>query len=120
MSNSPASLTASCWIVTYAESATEALGKIPKFKVQRCNADGCRLRLRTGKTDLVAIAGAGPHYEYFYDPTRPESLLARNAVDDALQRAAGRKDWSPCLSHRAPAGLSTRSASALMLRCWMP
>src|SRR5205823_12682019 len=48
-------------------------------------------RLRTGKTDLVVIAGPG-RYDYFYDPTRPESALARNAVDDALQRAAGRKD----------------------------
>ena len=32
-----------------------------------------------------------PAYEYLFDPTRPESLLARDAVDDALQRAAGRQ-----------------------------
>jgi ABC-2 type transport system permease protein len=32
------------------------------------------------------------HYEYLFDPTRPQSVLARNAVDDQLQRAAGRKD----------------------------
>ncbi len=31
-------------------------------------------------------------YEYVFDPTRPPSVLARNAVDDALQRAAGRTD----------------------------
>ncbi len=30
--------------------------------------------------------------EYVYDPTRPESSLARRLVDDAVQRAAGRKD----------------------------
>src|SRR5206468_2758219 len=32
------------------------------------------------------------HYEYVYDRTRPESVLARARVDDALQRAAGRAD----------------------------
>src|SRR5690606_37063786 len=32
------------------------------------------------------------HYEYQFDPTRPQSVLARSAVDDQLQRAAGRKD----------------------------
>jgi ABC-type multidrug transport system permease subunit len=32
------------------------------------------------------------HYEYLFDPTRPQSVLARNAVDDQLQRAAGRRD----------------------------
>ena len=75
-----------------AQAVTDALSANPKFQVQRCDADGCRLKLRTGQTDLVVIGTAGPHYEYFYDPTRPESLLARNTVDDALQRAAGRKD----------------------------
>jgi len=70
----------------------DGLSTNPKFQLQHCDADRCRLLLRTGKTDLVVIAGTGPHYEYFYDPTRPESVIARNAVDDALQRAAGRKD----------------------------
>jgi ABC-2 type transport system permease protein len=77
---------------SYAGGVADALVAVPKFKVQRSDADLCRLRLRTGKTDLVVIANTGLQYEYFYDPTRPESLLARNAVDDALQRAAGRKD----------------------------
>jgi ABC-2 type transport system permease protein len=76
----------------HAANAAEALAANPKFKVQRSGVEASRLRLRTGKTELVVIATAGPHYEYFYDPTRPESLLARNAVDDGLQRAAGRKD----------------------------
>ena len=31
-------------------------------------------------------------FEFRYDPARPESALARLAVDDALQAAAGRKD----------------------------
>lgn len=75
-----------------ASAVADALTANPKFQVLRCAADACRLKLRTGKADLVVIAGAGPHYDYFYDPTRPESVIARNAVDDALQRAAGRKD----------------------------
>ncbi len=33
-----------------------------------------------------------PRYEYFFDPGRPESVLARNAVNDLLQRNAGRTD----------------------------
>ena len=53
----------------------------------------CRVRLRSGKTDLVVVAQGtpeSPQYEYVYDPTRPESLAARDAVDDMLQRACGR------------------------------
>src|SRR5262245_51385323 len=76
----------------YAQSVTQGLGSNPKFKVHAGDANSSHVRLRTGKTDLVVIPHAGPRYEYFYDPTRPESLLARNAVDDALQRASGRKD----------------------------
>jgi len=76
----------------YGQTAADALSMNKKFEVLRCDAEGCRLKLRTGKTDIVVIAAAGPRYEYFYDPTRPESVLARNAVDDALQRASGRKD----------------------------
>jgi ABC-type multidrug transport system permease subunit len=76
----------------HAESAAGALTSNPKFNVKRCDEAGCRLLLRTGKTDLVVIADGEFRYDYFFDPTRPDSVLARNAVDDALQRAAGRKD----------------------------
>ena len=34
-------------------------------------------------------------FQYRYDPARPESVLARAEVDDALQTAAGRKDPVP-------------------------
>src|SRR5687768_6974778 len=70
----------------FAQTAADALSANKKFEVHRCDPDDCRLKLRTGKTDLVVIASAG-RYDYFYDPTRPESVLARNSVDDALQRA---------------------------------
>ena len=42
---------------------------------------------------MVITATTSPQqYDYWYDPGRPESALARNMVDDALQRAAGRQD----------------------------
>jgi ABC-type multidrug transport system permease subunit len=46
---------------------------------------------------LVVIPSAQEKsgYEYLFDPTRPESLLARNAVDDVLQEAAGRSNPVP-------------------------
>jgi ABC-type multidrug transport system permease subunit len=43
-----------------------------------------------GKTDIVVASGSP--YEFRFDPTRPESVLARSRVDDALQRASGRMD----------------------------
>jgi ABC-type multidrug transport system permease subunit len=75
-----------------AQQISDALQNNPKFRVFHCDPATCGLKLRTGKSDVVVIGSAGPHYEYFFDPTRPESVLARNAVDDALERAGGRKD----------------------------
>ncbi|HLG14382.1 MAG TPA: ABC transporter permease [Blastocatellia bacterium] len=57
--------------------------------------------LRTGKVALVIRPGrnaqprvgdATATFDYRYDPTRPESRMARLAVDDAVQRAMGRAD----------------------------
>jgi len=50
----------------------------------------CRDRLLLGKIALVVIPG-NP-YTFLYDPTRPESSLARQKIDDLLQRSAGRED----------------------------
>jgi ABC-2 type transport system permease protein len=47
-------------------------------------------RLRAGKVALVVVPGEP--FTYRYDPTRPDSRLARLAVDDAVQRAQGRVD----------------------------
>jgi ABC-2 type transport system permease protein len=46
--------------------------------------------LRDGQVQVVILPGTPPTYRF--DPTRPESRLARLAVDDALQRIAGRTD----------------------------
>ncbi len=47
--------------------------------------------LRTGRVSLV-VSPSAQGYEYRYDPTRPESRLARAVTDDALQRGEGRAD----------------------------
>src|ERR1051325_10915925 len=47
---------------------------------------------RLGKYDLVITPNENKTYEYRYDPARPESVLSRTLVNDALQAAAGRKD----------------------------
>jgi ABC transporter DrrB family efflux protein len=85
--------------VTGPESAAvvEVLGaeKTPKgesrYVLKDREADVARNRLRTGKTDLVVTASARG-YEYEFVPTRQESKLARDEVNDVLQRAAGRSD----------------------------
>ena len=47
---------------------------------------------RLGKYDLVVVPDGKGGFQYRYDPARPESVLARAQVDDALQTASGRKD----------------------------
>ncbi len=46
--------------------------------------------LRTGRVAVVVVPGTPRSYRF--DPTRPESRLARSVVDDTLQRAEGRVD----------------------------
>jgi ABC-2 type transport system permease protein len=79
------------------ELVRKALASDERFVVRFNDAQACRVRLRTGKTELVLVppANGSSDYHFIFDPTRPESLLARNKVDDALQRAAGRKDVLP-------------------------
>lgn len=73
-----------------AEDVARNLRKNPDFVVAIRSKPECMERLRLGKSTLVVVPGA--NIEYLFDPTRPESVLARQQVDDALQRAAGRRD----------------------------
>jgi ABC-2 type transport system permease protein len=50
---------------------------------------------RLGKYDLVVASDGKEGFQYRYDPARPESVLARSLVNDALQAGAGRKDALP-------------------------
>ncbi len=73
-----------------AETVLQRLQKSPEMVVAIHPEAVCRDRLRLGKSSLVVIPGDPT--TFLFDPTRSESVLARRRVDDALQRAAGRKD----------------------------
>jgi len=51
-----------------------------------------RRGFRLGKYDLVIEPDGNGKLQYRYDPARPESVLAKAEVDNALQTSAGRKD----------------------------
>src|SRR6266487_3154412 len=67
-----------------------ALAPAGGFRVETVTAAEAANRLRLGKAALIVVPGRS--YEYRYDPTRPDSVLARQKVHDALERAAGRSD----------------------------
>src|SRR5262245_50646898 len=73
-----------------AERLRDALAKDPALKVNVNDEAACRVRLRTSKTDLIIIPrpGSTAGAEFLFDETRSESVLARNAADRALLRAA--------------------------------
>jgi ABC-type multidrug transport system permease subunit len=62
------------------------------FKIQTLSADEAQKGFRLGKFDLVIEPDGRGALEYRYDPARPESVLAKAEVNEALQSAAGRKD----------------------------
>jgi ABC-type multidrug transport system permease subunit len=73
-----------------ADAARAVLAAGPDVTVDVMDADAARAALRTGRVAIVVVPGDPPSFRY--DPTRPESRLARAVVDDLLQRAAGRRD----------------------------
>jgi ABC-2 type transport system permease protein len=78
-----------------AQDAEALLKKSPlgaSFKVEVLDGEAVRKGFRLGKYDLVIEPDGAGALRYRYDPARPESVLARSEVDDALQAAAGRKD----------------------------
>lgn len=85
-------------VVQEGPGAAELAEKLlPQKRLQVSLADEaqCRSRLRAGQSELIVIAeavGDATRYRYVFDPTRPGSVHARDAVDDILQRAGGRQD----------------------------
>lgn len=73
-----------------AEAARAALSAGRGVEAQVLPPDAAQVALRTGRVSIVVVPGDPPTYRY--DPTRPESRLARAVADDLLQRAAGRAD----------------------------
>jgi len=62
------------------------------FKVDVQSEQAARKGFRLGKYDLAIEPDGSGGWKYLYDPARPESVIAKAAADDALQKAAGRKD----------------------------
>lgn len=73
-----------------ADSLAARLRGAAGIEVSVVPAEVAAERLRTGHAALVVVAGDPVAYRY--DPTRPESRVARLTTDDALQRALGRRD----------------------------
>ena len=80
---------------TGTQDAQALLARSPQhelFKIQTLNAEEAQKGFRLGKFDIVIQTNGNGGLEYRYDPARPESVLAKAEVNDALQAAAGRKD----------------------------
>jgi len=73
-----------------AEGRRSALVASERVDAKILDRETARAELRTGKIALVVLDTEPP--TYWFDPTRPESRLARLETDAALQRAAGRTD----------------------------
>jgi ABC-2 type transport system permease protein len=67
-----------------------ALASAPGLRVRLVPRNRADLALRDGEVQVLVLPGTPPTYRY--DATRAESMVARLAVDAALQRAAGRVD----------------------------
>jgi ABC-type multidrug transport system permease subunit len=86
------------------QKIAEILAADSRLKVEVHDAEECRYRLRHAKTDVVVAAAesAGSSrsgYDYSFDPSRPEGLLARNTVDALLARAAEPTSAPPVEDH---------------------
>jgi ABC-2 type transport system permease protein len=80
---------------TGAQQAQALLQNSPQyasFKIDVQNEEAARKGFRLGKYDLVIQPDGNGKVQYLYDPARPESVLAKAEVDNALQTAAGRKN----------------------------
>src|SRR5581483_10497459 len=62
------------------------------FKIRVLDAEAAHQGFRLGKFDVVVEPDGKGSFTYRFDPARPESVLARAEVNDAVQSAAGRKD----------------------------
>jgi ABC-2 type transport system permease protein len=77
-----------------ASRLSAALAGAPLVEAVVADEASAAQALRMGRADIVLAGAADPAapVEYRLDPSRPEAGIARARVDDALQRAAGRRD----------------------------
>jgi len=94
--NKPADMTSIA--IAAGPHAPEVLGLIERspqkssIRATVLDPQEARKGFRLGKYDLVVEADGKGSFQYLYDPARPESVLSKSELDDALQIAAGRKD----------------------------
>jgi ABC-2 type transport system permease protein len=72
--------------------AAEVLGQAPLLKATVMEEAAAMRALALGSVALVVSPRPDGNVEYRLDPSRSESAIARARADDALQRAAGRRD----------------------------
>ena len=63
-----------------------------RLTVQLLDDSAAARALRVGQVALLVMPDSSGRVEYRFDELRPESRTARLIVDDAVQRAAGRRD----------------------------
>lgn len=73
------------------QELAETLKADERFDVHFSSPEEATRRLRTGKTELI-VSADGDAFHFQSNPTRPDSLLARDRANNVLQEAAGRKD----------------------------
>lgn len=74
-----------------ADSVARVLERTPGVHASVLTEDSAALALRRGDVGLV-VSAVPDGFRFRFDPTRPESRLARLIADDALQVGAGRTD----------------------------
>jgi len=94
--NKPADVTAIAIVAgPQAPGAEQLIQSSPQrssIRAEIVDAEPAGKGFRLGKYDLVVEGDGSGGFRYIYDPSRPESLLSRAEVDDALQSGAGRKN----------------------------
>ncbi len=76
-----------------AATALAALARSPQLAPRAYSEEAGREALRTGKISLLVAPGEGGKApRVILDETRPDARTARLEAEDALQRAAGRRD----------------------------
>ena len=75
-----------------AGAITDAIARDSRLEAVPLDDSAGAHALRTGRIALFVVPRAERTVEYRYDDTRPDARNARLMVDDAIQRAAGRRD----------------------------
>jgi ABC-type multidrug transport system permease subunit len=79
-------------VATTSPTVASALSKVPSLAVSVLPPEAAAQALRVGSVVLVAEPEATGGVLFRFDDTNPQGRAARTVADDAIQRAAGRRD----------------------------